>query len=204
MKSNPLGLGIGLGNGPMKPANIAQRWWKQRKAGEAHEMVIHMHLEHGGWHAQTETDRIMSRFIWAERCGLVINVNKDGSAKDAEWVLETGEVIYGERPIKTYDFNDVKIRRLKQSTDLNLSSAKRIGAAGGTAAAALWATAEHLPAVGEVALVLGVGAAFLAEERVRIGLKWGDDNYAVGSMIAYGMSVIDAIASDAPIFPKGE
>lgn len=200
MKSNPLGLS----NGPLKPANVAQRWWKKRKAGEDHELRITLALEHGGWHAETETDRILTRFVLAERCGLIVEIDKTGRAKDAKWVLTTGEVLYDEYPIEEIPFKDVEIRRLKQSTDLNLSSAKRVGSAAGAAGAAWWAAAEHLPAIGEVVLVLSVGAVFLAEERVRVGMKWGDNNYAVGSMIAYGMSVVDAIKSDQPIFPEGD
>ena len=197
---------LGVFNGPLLPANVVQRCAKKWKSPE--QFIIPVALEHGGWTDETQTDRLLKRFITAHRCGLRIEIDKKtGLASEAEWILTTGEALYDEYPIECVDFKDVSIRCLSplRSTDLNMSSSKRIGVAAGASGMAWWATAEHLPAVGEVVLVSAVALAFLAEERVRFGIKWGEENYAVGSMIAYGMSIIDAIKSDEPIFPpEGE
>lgn len=198
MKSNP----VGIFNGSILPANFFQRAilnWK-----ELQRFIIAMDLEHGGWRPDTQTDRILKRFILAQRCGLSVEVNpQTGKCVEAQWILTTDEELYGEIPIQRLPFEDVSIQLLAphRSTDLNISSAKRVAGAAGSAGLALWATAEHLPWVGEVVLVGAVGAAWLAEKRIRFGIKWGENNYAVGSMIAYGMSIVDAIQSDAPIFP---
>lgn len=213
MKNDPLGVKndpLGFWNGPMLPANAVQRYAKKWRAPDA--FVIPMELEHGGWTAETETDRILKRFILAERCGLSIRVNKQtGLAEKAEWILTTGETIVygehpGEHPIELVPFENVEIQRLNpnRSVDLNLSSARRVGGAAAASGIAWWASAEHLPAVGEIALVMGVSLAVLAEERIRVGLRWKDDSYAVGSIIAYGMSIVDAIRNDLPIFPPAE
>ena len=200
MKSNP----VGILNGPMHPANFVQRAILNRKKPQ--RFIISMELEHGGWTPETQTDRILSRFILAQRCGLSVEVNtQTGKCVEAEFVLTTGEKLHDEFPIECVPFKDVSIQLLAphRSTDMNISSAKRVAGAAGSAGVAFWATAEHLPWIGEVVLVGAVGAAWLAEKRVRFGIKWGENNnnYAVGSMIAYGMSIIDAIQSDAPIFP---
>jgi len=198
MKSDPLGIF----NGTFVPANLVQR--AKLKLTAPQNFIIPMAIEHGGWTLQTETDRIHKRFILAQRCGLRVEVDEEtGRATAATWILTTGEEIHGEYPIEQVGLQDVSIQHLSpyRSTDLNISNPKRVGVAAGTAGATWWATAEHLPAVGEVVLVSAVAAAFLAEKRVRFGMKWGENNYAVGSMIAYGMSIVDAIRSDAPIFP---
>ena len=208
MKNNPLGFW----NGPMLPANAVQRYAKKWRAPDA--FVIPMQLEHGGWTAETETDRILKRFILAERCGLSIQIDKQtgrAEKEKARWILTTGETIYDEHPIESVPFEDVSIQRLNpnQSIDLNISSARRVGGAAAASGIAWWASAEfglaeHLPAVGEIALVMGVSLAVLAEERIRVGLRWKGDSYAVGSIIAYGMSVVDSIRNDLPIFPPAE
>ena len=206
MKNDP----VGVWNGPLLPANVVQRSMKKWRAPDA--FVIPMELEHGGWTSDTETDRILKRFILAERCGLSIQVDKQtGLAEKAEWILTTGETVFDERPIELVPFENVEIQRLNPTNrvDLNLSSARRVGGAAAAGGVAWWASAEfglaeHLPAVGEIALVMGVSLAVLAEERIRVGLRWKDDCYAVGSIIAYGMSIVDAIRNDQPIFPPAD
>lgn len=199
--NNPLGFF----NGPMLPANCVQRAIQKWKAPNA--FVIPMNLEHGGWTMKTQTDRRLKRYVLAERCGLCVKIDENtGKSEKAKWVLRTGETLYGEHPIQEVDFSDVDLQILQpnSSTDLNLSSPQRVGTAFAAGVGTWWATAEHLPWLGEVVLCGAVGAAFLAEERVRFGIKWGDDNYAVGSIIAYGMNIVDAILSDEPIFPPAD
>ena len=202
MKSRLESRPLGFFNGSMYPANVVQRALKGVRAPQS--FIVPAEIEHGGWMASTDTDRILQRFVVAQRCGLSVQIDeKTGKAKEAKWILTTGEELYDEYPIESVDFKDVSIQRLypHTSTDLNLSNPKRMGAAAGTAGIAWWATAEHLPAIGEFVVLCAVGAAFLAEKRVRFGIKWGENNYAVGSMIDFGMSICDAIESDEAIFP---
>ena len=205
MKSKP----FGVTHGSLLPANIAHRTWNQLKSKFSPEkhpqvVIIPMYLETGGWHEDTSTDRIFSRFITAEQCGLIVTIGADGFAEEAHWVLATGEELYGEQVITSIPFKDVETSRLSDSIDINIRDPIRLAFTGTSAVSAWLLAAEHLPIAGEVILISSIGAVFLLEKRIRLGIKWDENNYAVGSIIETGYSLIDAIDNGEPLFPQKE
>ena len=125
-----------------------------------------------------------------ERGSLILRLNN--GIPDASILMETGEQVHGERLLLEYSIDDqtASLERLGDSICCNAKLTRILPIAGFGAVAAI---TEVVPLVAEIALLGGVAYAFLAERRIRFGVKFLGGEHLVGDVREAGWRFLSAI-----------
>ena len=128
--------------------------------------------------------------INVERGSLILRLNN--GVPDASILMETGEQVHGERLLLEYSIDDqtASLERLGDSTCCNAKLTRILPIAGFGGVAAI---TEVVPLVAELALLGGVAYTFLAERRIRFGVKFEGGASLVGDVREAGWRFLSAI-----------
>lgn len=135
-------------------------------------------------------DRLLPDKISVERGSLILRLNN--GVPDASILIETGEQVHGEQLLLEYDIDQhaTSLERLGDSTCCNAKLTRILPIAGFGAVAAV---TEVVPLAAELAILGGVAYTFLAERRIRFGVKFEGGEHLVGDIREAGWRFLSAI-----------